>query len=233
MAVENGPIGGQTENDDVRRRALLRLGVAAMVTAAALAGLWWLDQGGGKQEKPTPAALPSPIVTAPMQASAPPQTAPDEAATEGASEPATGVATNIAEAPPTKPPEQASRTTPMPPAAAPPTRTVATGEAPPPPRVNNVSPRALTAAAPPPRPAPSRHAATALGEPYLVQVGVFSEPERARELVERLNKRGIRAHMETRVQLGPFANREEAEKAQATIRALGLKGVLTPVAATQ
>jgi DedD protein len=89
----------------------------------------------------------------------------------------------------------------------------------------------LAAAAQPSRPAP--HPATALGEPYLVQVGVFSEPERARELVERLQKRGIRAHMETRVHLGPFANREEAEKAQAAVRGLGLKAVLTPVAATK
>lgn len=228
MAVENGPIGGQTENDDVRRKALLRLGVAAVVTAAALAGLWWLDQGGGKPEKPAAAAPPSPIVTAPMQTSAPPQTAPDE----GAAEVATEVATEAAAELPTEAAAQVAQTTPTSPAAAPPSRTVATREAPPPPpRVNNEPPRALTAAAPPSRPAP--HPATALGEPYLVQVGVFSEPERARELVERLNKRGIRAHMETRVQLGPFANREEAEKAQAAIRVLGLKGVLTPVAATK
>lgn len=216
MAVENGPIGGEAENDDVRRRALLRLGVAAMVTAAALAGLWWLDQGGGKPEKPSPVALPSPIVTAPMQASAPPQTAPDKAATEVAAEP------------PTEPAAQAEQTTPTSPAAAPPPRTIATREPPPPPRVSNAPARASAAAAPPPRPAP--HPAAALGDPYLVQVGVFSEPERARELVARLKKRGIRAHMETHVQLGPFANREEAEKAQAAIRALGLKGVLTPVA---
>ena len=80
MAVENDPVDGLTENDDVRRKALLRLGVAGVVTAAALAGLWWLDQGSGKPGKAVTATPPSPIVSAPLQASAPPQAAPEETA---------------------------------------------------------------------------------------------------------------------------------------------------------
>jgi DedD protein len=62
---------------------------------------------------------------------------------------------------------------------------------------------------------------------------VFSNPERARELVNKLTKQGIRAHMETRVHLGPFANREEAEKAQAEMRKLGMQALITPAAATK
>lgn len=226
MAVENSPISGVAENDDVRRKALLRLGVAGVVTAAALAGLWWLDQGGGRKPEPAaPSALPSPIVSAPMQQSAPPQTAPDVA---------TEVTTD-------SPEDEPAAATPgeTAPAAAPtpaPAGTASTRDTPPPPRVSNAPMRTALVAAPASIPAPAvasrapqpPHAATALGEPYLVQLGVFSEPARARELVDRLKKQGIRAHLETRVHLGPFANREEAEKAQAEIRRLGLKGVLTP-----
>ena len=69
MAGENRPIGGPGETDEVKRKALLRLGVAAAVTVAALAGLWWLDQGS-KPAKPVPAAVPNPIVAAPAQESA-------------------------------------------------------------------------------------------------------------------------------------------------------------------
>ncbi|MDO9226672.1 MAG: SPOR domain-containing protein [Pseudomonadota bacterium] len=227
MAVENSPISGVAENDDVRRKALLRLGVAGVVTAAALAGLWWLDQGGGRKPEPAaPSALPSPIVSAPMQQSAPPQTAPDVDPEVTTDSPEDGPAA-----------ETPGETTPT--AAAPtpaPAGTASTRDTPPPPRVSNAPMRTAQATAPASIPAPAvasrapqpPHAATALGEPYLVQLGVFSEPARARELVDRLKKQGIRAHLETRVHLGPFANREEAEKAQAEIRRLGLKGVLTP-----
>ena len=60
-----------------------------------------------------------------------------------------------------------------------------------------------------------------------MQVGVFSNPDNARELVEKLNKQGVRAHMEARVQIGPFLNRQEAEKAQAAMRKLGYNALVT------
>jgi len=215
MAVENDQSGGQlgnlTEGEDVRRRALLRLGVAGLVTAAALAGLWWLDQGGGKKpEKPVPAAMPAPIVAAPMQESAPPQPAPGETA---------------AEQPPAPEPAEAPAVGGAKPAAAP--------EPPPPPKVSNVQkPLSVPAAAPRPTPAPPPATLPAApGERFVVQLGVFSNPAHARELVDKLRKQGIRAHTETRVQLGPFASREEAEKAQAEMRKLGVQALVTPASA--
>ncbi len=224
MAVEHDPADGLVENDDVRRKALLRLGVAGVVTAAALAGLWWLDQGGDAPGKAVTATPPSPIVSAPLQTSPPPPPTdeaatetPDSAPEEAEAEPATGEAV-------------ASGATARTETATPPARQEAP---PPPPRVNN-APRLPPVAAPPSLPAPPpARPALSLGEPYLVRAGIFSDPARARELVERLHQQGIRAQMETRVHLGPFANREEAEKAQATLRKLGIKGVLTPAAATQ
>ncbi len=243
MAVENGPVGGLTENEDVRRRALMRLTVAGLVTVAALGGLWWLDQGARKPEKPVSVAPPSPIVTAPPQEIAPPRTAGEEPA------------------PAAKEASTQERGEPPPAATAkPPT----TPEPPPPPKVSN-APKILGAPAAIPRAAlsshspgqprnglapsgggasafsesgavPTRPAATQaapLGERFVVQLAVFSNPERARELVSKLNKQGIRAHMETRVHLGPFANREEAEKAQAEMRKMGMQALVTPAFATK
>jgi DedD protein len=46
-------------------------------------------------------------------------------------------------------------------------------------------------------------------------------------MVEKLNKQGIRAHLEARVQLGPFLNRQEAEKAQLEMRKMGYKALVT------
>ncbi|MDP2833970.1 MAG: SPOR domain-containing protein [Pseudomonadota bacterium] len=221
MAVENGPIDGLTENEDVRRRALLRLALAGVVTTAALAGLWWLDQGGKKPEKPVPAALPTPIVTAPPQESAAPQPAPEESVPTPEEAPA---------------PEQSK---PLLTATAKPLTTSAAAEAPPPPKVSN-APKMLGTPSTTPRAAPTPPPATQAatppapsGERFVVQLGVFSNPDRARELVDNLKKQGIRAHMETRVQLGPFANQGEAEKAQAQMRKLGMQALITPASATK
>jgi len=219
MAVENSPIGGLTESDDVRRRALLRLAVAGVVTTAALTGLWWLDQGGKKPEKPVAAALPTPIVTAPPQESAAPQPAPDESVPAGEEAPA---------------PEQGK---PLPTRTAKPLTVSPAAEAPPPPKVSN-APKMLGTPSTTPRAAqpPATQAATPpapSGERFVVQLGVFSNPERARELVNKLRTQGIRAHMETRVQLGPFANQEEAAKAQAQMRKLGMQALITPASATK
>lgn len=58
---------------------------------------------------------------------------------------------------------------------------------------------------------------------YLLQLGVFSNLANAEELRARLELAGVPAHLEARVQVGPFATREEALRAQEKIRALGLE----------
>lgn len=57
---------------------------------------------------------------------------------------------------------------------------------------------------------------------YVLQLGVFSNPDNAQELKGKLKQAGIPAQLETRVQVGPFANREEALRAQDKLRQLGL-----------
>lgn len=258
MAMEKDPLGNPDE--DVRRRALTRLGMAGLVTAVALAGLWWLDQGSQQADKPIPPRLTTPIVSAPLQASAPPLV-----------EPVAEAETPVEETAPPEPEPPAAAAPP----AAPPVVHGARSEPPPPPKVSNAqrpvsppvpatpapatpasttpaprSPAPSPAAQVPARTAPAVAAARpaqevrpaqaarpqpAAGAPqpavaeqrFVVQLGVYSDPVQAGELVEKLRRRGVRAHMETRVQLGPFANRAEAEKAQAEMRRMGLSAAIT------
>ncbi len=197
------------EQEDVRRKALLRLGVAGVVTAVALAGLWWLDQDGKKPEMTArPQAIPAPIVPAPPAEVVPPQAeAPVPPATVEGEAPAPSAEP---EAPP-PPPRVSNLPSPPPSPSAPPRPLPAA---------------AGTPSAPPPSPPPAT--AVPAGKGFVVQLGVFSNPDNARELVERLAKQGVRAHLEARVQLGPFLSRQEAEKAQAEMRRLGYAPLITP-----
>ncbi len=73
--------------------------------------------------------------------------------------------------------------------------------------------------APPSRPL-SQVAETA--RRFLVQVGVFSNHANAEELMHKLHEAGIPAQIESRVQVGPFASRMEADAARAKLKAMGL-----------
>jgi DedD protein len=57
---------------------------------------------------------------------------------------------------------------------------------------------------------------------------VFTSSERAEELHARLNMNGVPSTLETRVQVGPFKTRQEAEAAQAKLKALGIESLLVP-----
>lgn len=222
---------GMPENDDVRKKALLRLAVAGIVTSAALAGLWWLDRSGGEPKAPAQATAPAPIVAA-----KPPTVEAPEI-----DEPGGETQAPATELDATPPDPVADLQAPGAPLVQP------SMEPPPPPKVSN-SPRAAPPAAspgamasPPPRPAARETPAAAPAprvEPpsdkgYVVQLGVFSNPDNARELVEKLARAGVRAHLEARVQLGPFHSREEAEKARLEMRKLGYNALITlPYSAT-
>ena len=101
---------------------------------------------------------------------------------------------------------------------------------PPPPQVVNNEKLAVPAKAavalPPASAKIAAKPAPATGQAYLVQVGVFMSPANARALQQQLLKAGIPAHTETRVQLGPFQDRREAETALAKVKELGVDAVL-------
>lgn len=65
---------------------------------------------------------------------------------------------------------------------------------------------------------------------YALQAGVFADPKRAEELYAKLKIAGIPSSIETRVQVGPFKNRAEAETAKKKLAAMGIGSILLPQA---
>lgn len=63
---------------------------------------------------------------------------------------------------------------------------------------------------------------------FLLQAGVFSSVQRAEELHARLTLSGVHSSLETRVQVGPFKTKQEAEAAQAKLKDLGVETILVP-----
>ncbi|OHX19406.1 sporulation protein [Chromobacterium sphagni] len=61
---------------------------------------------------------------------------------------------------------------------------------------------------------------------YQVQLGLFTSIGNAQKLVKDLQKHGIAAHTVTRVQLGPFKTRAEADEAMSKLRNLGYSPLL-------
>ena len=59
--------------------------------------------------------------------------------------------------------------------------------------------------------------------------GVFLHANNAEKLLKQLQAAGIPAYLETRVQIGPFKNKAEAEAAAEKLRKMGI----TPVIAGQ
>ena len=50
----------------------------------------------------------------------------------------------------------------------------------------------------------------------------------AQQLQDRLTQNGIKSYTETRVNVGPFQNKAEADQAMAKIRAMGINAVVVP-----
>lgn len=81
-------------------------------------------------------------------------------------------------------------------------------------------------------PAPTKSdPAAAAGTRYALQVGAFANAGSARAQLDKARRTGLRAYTETvntaqgertRVRVGPFSTREEAEKARATLKLAGI-----------
>lgn len=70
---------------------------------------------------------------------------------------------------------------------------------------------------------------------YIVQVGAFAENKSAQEVRNKVEKLGLKTYAQAvdtadgrrvRVRLGPFASRDEAERAAAKLKAAGLAGAI-------
>lgn len=85
---------------------------------------------------------------------------------------------------------------------------------------------AATATTPAPQ-SKARPAGSSLG--YNVQIGVYNNVTNAQKLLDDLKAKGIsNVHSETRVRVGPFNSRSEAEDAIQRLKALGYTTLLTP-----
>jgi len=133
---------------------------------------------------------------------------------------------------PSHEPAQALITTPAPEPAAPPGNPTPAVIPPPPPLVVNnetLSPPPRATGATTPQAAqstPTEMPPQVPGKAYLIQVGVFTSPANAQALQKQLLSAGMEAHLETRVQLGPFKDKQEADKALARAKKLGINAVL-------
>ena len=159
--------------------------------------------------EPAPAEAPPPPVAEPAPPGAT-TVAPVPASTPGETVPRRSTA--VTQPPVTTRPAPVATIQPAP-AAAP----VAEETAPPEPVVANT--RVL-----PSRPA--EPAAPRLFSGFLLQAGVFSNAQRAEELHAKLTLSGVPSTLETRVQVGPFRTRKEAEAAQARLKELGVQTIL-------
>ncbi|HEU0234479.1 MAG TPA: SPOR domain-containing protein [Gallionella sp.] len=70
------------------------------------------------------------------------------------------------------------------------------------------------------------------GESFVAQVGAYANPDTARQEANRLKKLGFKAYTEkagdkTRVRVGPYAEREKAEKVRHLLEKHGLHPVVT------
>lgn len=96
--------------------------------------------------------------------------------------------------------------------------------------------RALLEGRSPPAAAPAR-SEVAQASRFVVQVGAFADADKAREVQGKLERSGLRAHTQTvqtrdgsrtRVRLGPYSSRAEADRAAERARAIGLAGSVLP-----
>jgi len=77
-----------------------------------------------------------------------------------------------------------------------------------------------------PAAAPAKPEGSSIG--YQLQLGLFNSTENADKLVKALKDKGIEAHTETRVTVGPYRSRAEADEAIAMLKGFGYAPLLQP-----
>lgn len=63
---------------------------------------------------------------------------------------------------------------------------------------------------------------------FVLRAGVFTNAQLAEELRAKLTLSGVPSSVESRVQVGPFKTRQEAEAAQVKLKELGIETILLP-----
>lgn len=73
---------------------------------------------------------------------------------------------------------------------------------------------------------PAAPAMPAAPKAFEVQLGVFTDLDNVKQFQAKLAQHGIPSHTETRVQIGPFKTRTEADRAREKLKTLGIPAVI-------
>ena len=220
-ATDTAPPLDTLDEEALRRRLVNRIAIAGVVVVALLGGLALIDTLYVAPPTPAPKIVPMP---APVEVAKTAEPAPAATATETAPEPPKP------EAVPTiksqgEPEETSSPSAPLPKATRSVTKAVGsralpnTAKALPPQELAHQEPATIAAHSPPARPLTQGAQAE---RRFVLQMGVFNNVDNAQELLGKLQKAGVPAQIEARVQVGPFNTRKEADEARTKIAAMGL-----------
>ncbi len=224
------------ENNEIKQRAIRRLIVAVALVLVAVGILTYLSfyKPAKVVTKPAVATLPPPpppIVTGPEPQALEPAQAAQLLPEPPIDIPAPPAATQAAPAPALAPPPPTVSTKPL----------LAPGPGPNKPSAEQQkailkaepakpAPPAAPLATAAPTTAPQAASTVPTSKPspssFVVQFGLFSNPQNALQLVERLKQLGIESKTETRVQLPTFKTKVEAEAALAKMKEKGINATL-------
>ncbi|QKJ65355.1 SPOR domain-containing protein [Deefgea piscis] len=233
------PILQQKEQQQLKTQLLWRLGIAAALIGIVLAAIAWFDQ---ERKNAVPEVkIASDVETAKILT-------PLVAASEiESATPNPNISSEVASAPTLSPSPSPS---PSPSSSLSHNQTPIQAISNPAPKPSTTTPRAVVAeqtrSAPKPDPLPiplmnaptpmaarqpvkpsnNYPAATTGQQGYSVQAGVFLHANNAEKLLVQLQTAGIPAYLETRVQIGPFKSKSQADIAVKKLRQLGIEPVL-------
>ena len=231
-------------SSDPRWTALKRAGLAVLVALILLLGMLWF---GDSSQPPSPRSSSEPIsIAAPVQPSAPaPENdAPALPASDAVAQ--TDVATDMAAQ--TDAAVQTSNEPAVPPASVAGGNEQIPGEIPAmnnrasetsanaatlpePPKVADALtklPKAVNAPAKPPKVAETPAPPASLLDGYFVQLGVFDDTDKIGKLFENASALGLPVQIQSRVMVGPFRNKREAEAARDRLKGIAEGTVLPP-----
>lgn len=225
------------DSSGIRRKLLLRMGVAGLMIVGLLAVLAFFDYLTARKTEPelTPPQFAEPVpvkrksATQPLTSSmAPEDTQSGEekkSVAEASAAPSDKSVSPVIPRPAGRSTQQALTRPAASPASLPRTGESAGGATG---KVGEGREQAVAAMPAQSGRVPARQVLPPLATGYALQAGVFADVRRAEELHARLAMDGIPSTLEARVQVGPFASREEAEATRAKLQAMGIESVIQP-----
>lgn len=228
------PILQQEEQRKLRTQLIWRLGIAALLVAGVVGTLFWLDQDRNPPPRLSVTNTPSPTVSAstPQEITSHVQaSASDNISSAAASIPSDSMSETASTAMAAASAPAIANQAINPPANV---REATTSPALPTPATAMQSPAKPAPTAPPKSVQPQQQNPQTAAKPspatpangYTLQAGAFLHASNAEKLLLQVQRAGIPVYLETRVQIGPFRTKAEAEAALFKLRKLGIDPVL-------